>query len=132
MTMLAPHLLEQLVATLAEELAPRLALELAAQLPPPPASKTWSLLDLEQAAARLGRSPRWVRERAKRGDLPFVKLDGGALAFELDDLRAYASDRRVGDDKVEALAGRLQAVRDPASRNGSRDVDAVANRRVAP
>jgi excisionase family DNA binding protein len=101
--MLAPHLTEQLVAALAEELVPRLALELAAQLPPLPAAEPWHLLDLEQAAERLGRSTRWVRERAKRGDLPFVRLDGGRLAFELDDLREFARDRRI------PLARRLQA-----------------------
>jgi hypothetical protein len=102
-TMLAPHLTEQLVAALAEELAPRLALELAAQLPAPPAAEPWHLLDLEEAAARLGRSSRWVREKAKTGVLPHVRLDGGALAFELDDLREFARDRRI------PLAPRLQA-----------------------
>jgi hypothetical protein len=34
-TVLAPHLTDQLVAALAEELAPRLAADLAAQLPQP-------------------------------------------------------------------------------------------------
>ena len=103
MTLLAPHLTEQLVAALAEELAPRLAAELATQLPPPPAAEPWHLLDLEQAAHRLGRSPRWIREKAKTGLLPHVRLDGGRLAFELDDLREFARDRRI------PLAGRLQA-----------------------
>jgi predicted DNA-binding transcriptional regulator AlpA len=128
--MLAPHLTEQLVAALAEELAPRLALELAAYLPPPSAAEPWHLLDLEQAAECLGRSTRWVRERAKRGELPFVRLDGGALAFEQADLRAFAQARRVPAGEPEALAGRLQTGRNPASRNGSRPLDAVANRRV--
>ena len=113
MTILAPHLTEQLVAALAEELAPRLAAELAAQLPPPPAAEPWHLLDLEQAADRLGRSPRWVRERAKRGDLPFVRLDGGRLAFELDDLREFARERRI------PLAVRLQANGNGASHEAS-------------
>jgi len=101
-TVLAPHLTEQLVAALAEELAPLIAAELAAQLPPATA-EPWHLLDLEEAAQRLGRSPRWVRERAKTGVLPHVRLDGGALAFELDDLREFARDRRI------PLADRLQA-----------------------
>jgi excisionase family DNA binding protein len=61
------------------------------------------LLDLEEAAQRLGRSKRWVRERAKTGALPHVRLDGGALAFEVDDLREFARDRRI------PLAGRLQS-----------------------
>jgi hypothetical protein len=102
-TFLAPHLTEQLVAALAEELAPRLAAELAGQLPSSPVAEPWHLLDLQQAAERLGRSPRWVRERAKTGALPHVRLDGGRLAFELDDLREFARERRI------PLAARLQA-----------------------
>jgi hypothetical protein len=123
-TMLAPHLTEQLVAALAEELVPRLALELAAQLPPPPAAEPWHLLDLEQAAERLGRSTRWVRERAKRGDLPFVRLDGGRLAFELDDLREFARDRRI------PLAGRLQANGNGAPNAGSEIPHLPGNQKV--
>jgi excisionase family DNA binding protein len=102
-TVLAPHLTEQLVAALAEELAPLIAAELAAQVPQPATAEPWHLLDLEEAAQRLGRSKRWVRERAKTGDLPHVRLDGGALAFELDDLREFARERRI------PLAGRLQS-----------------------
>jgi hypothetical protein len=101
--MLAPHLTEQLVAALAEELAPRLAVELAEQFPQPATQEPWHLLDLEQAAERLGRSTRWVRERVKTGALAHVRLDGGRLAFELDDLREFARERRI------PLAGRLQA-----------------------
>jgi excisionase family DNA binding protein len=127
---LAPQLTEQLILALVEELAPCLAAELGAQLPQAPAAEPWHLLDVEDAAARLGRSTRWVRERAKRGELPFVRLDGGALAFEEADLRAFARARRVAVDEHEALAVRLQAGRDPASRNGSRERDAVDNRRV--
>jgi len=37
-----------------------------------------------------------VRERVKRGDLADVRLDGGALAFDVEDLRAFAAERRVG------------------------------------
>jgi predicted DNA-binding transcriptional regulator AlpA len=125
-TVLAPHLTEQLVAAFAEELAPLLAAELAAQLPQPATAEPWHLLNLEQAAERLGRSARWIRERAKRGDLPFVRLDGGALAFEEADLRAFAQARRIAAEEPEALAARLQAGRDPAARNGLGGPDAVA------
>jgi hypothetical protein len=38
---------------------------------------------------------------------PFVRLDGGALAFELADLQAFAAERRV-DASVGVLAVRLQ------------------------
>lgn len=70
----------------------------------------WRLLDVEQAAARFGRSTRWVRNRVKAGELPSVRLDGGALAFELaDDLQAFARARRVALEEPQALAARLQA-----------------------
>jgi hypothetical protein len=36
-----------------------------------------------------------VRERAKKGDLPYVRLDGGALAFELADVQNFACARRI-------------------------------------
>jgi hypothetical protein len=31
----------------------------------------------------------------KRGDLSYVRLDGGAFAFELEDVRAFARERRI-------------------------------------
>jgi excisionase family DNA binding protein len=64
------------------------------------------LLDVSEVAERLGRSTRWVRERAKRGDLPFVRLDGSALAFDLEDVRGFARARRIS---CSALAGSPEA-----------------------
>jgi Helix-turn-helix domain len=90
------QLLEQLVAALADELAPRVAAVVAEQLPMPNEADPWRLLTLEETARRLTRSTRWVRERAKRGDLACVKLDGGAYAFTVEDVRAFAEARRVG------------------------------------
>ena len=116
-------------AALLDLLADRVVERLRPLLERAPATNDpWRLLDVDEAAARLGRSTRWVRERAKRGDLPYVKLDGGALAFELDDLRAFAEARRVGD---RPLAGRLHVLGDPASGNGSRRRDQVSDRGVA-
>ena len=58
-----------------------------------------------EAADRLGCSTRWVRERVKRGDLADVRLDGGALAFDVEDLRAFAAERRVGgSNRLSELA----------------------------
>ena len=54
-----------------------------------------ALLNLEEAAARLGRSTRWVRQRAKEGELAHVRLDGGALAFRIEDLQAFAEERLI-------------------------------------
>jgi hypothetical protein len=71
------------------------------------AEAPWRLLNVEEAATCLGRSTRWVRERVRRGDLAHVRLDGGALAFDAGDLRAFANARRVGDSGTLAspLAG---------------------------
>ena len=60
---------------------------------------------MSEVAARLGRSTRWVRERA--GDLAFVRLDGGALAFDLEDVRCFARERRIA---CRPLAGTPEAV----------------------
>lgn len=104
------ELLEQLVDAIAGELAVRAGAGLAASAP----VEQWRLATLEEAAAMMTRSERWVRERVKRGDLPVIRLDGGALAFDVDDLRAFAAARRVGSVDVVAPAasgpGRLRAV----------------------
>jgi excisionase family DNA binding protein len=113
--------LDAFVGLVADAVAERLP---AASVPSIMPEDEWRLLDVDEAASRLGRSSRWVRERVKRGDLPYVRLDGGAFAFELDDLREFARSRRV------PLAGRLQAVPDTASRKGLRSPDQVADRRV--
>lgn len=78
-----------------DELASRVAERLHSE-PVPPAVEAWRLLDVQEAAARLGRSTRWVRERVRRGELARVRLDGGALAFDPDDLREFARERRIG------------------------------------
>lgn len=113
--------LEALVEALAVELAPRVAAELTSLKDGEhePVEEPWRLLNLEEAAARLGRSPRWVREQVKRGNLPRVRLDGAALAFDLDDLRAFAAARRIPAERVNPLAVRLQGNGDRAPGAGS-------------
>jgi hypothetical protein len=98
-------LLEQLVAVLADSLAPRLADELAPRIAAHLVTreaqaevKPWCLLTLDEAAARLGRSPRWLR--ARKEQIGYVRLDGGALAFRLEDLQAFATERIVGGPGV--------------------------------
>jgi excisionase family DNA binding protein len=113
---LPPEPLGQLLDLVVEQLAPRIAAELANGLPQvEPANEPWHLLNVEEVAARVGRSTRWVRERAKRGQLPFVRLDGGALAFELEDVQAFARARRVSAGEPLLRAGRLRDIRTPAS-----------------
>lgn len=124
------ELLDEFAARVADALAPKIAVALRDQLGPA-AADPWRLLDVEQAAARLGRSSRWLRGKAKSGAIPYVRLDGGALAFELDDLRAFAASRRVSAENVDLLAPRLHALGDPASRAGLRAADPVKGRTVA-
>jgi predicted DNA-binding transcriptional regulator AlpA len=82
---------------LAERIANRVVERLAgAEQPEEP--EAWKLLTLKEAAERLTRSPSWLRERARRGDIPQVRLDGGALAFRLEDIQAFAQARRAGGD----------------------------------
>jgi hypothetical protein len=90
------------------------------------ARESWRLWNLEETSSALGRSERWVRERAKSGELAFVKLDGGALAFLPADVEAFAEARRV----APVLARRLQTVADPSDLPGRRHADRVSNRRV--
>jgi hypothetical protein len=87
--------LSALLDELADELAERVCVRLAGQLPAAAAGEPWRLLTLAEAAGRLGRSTRWVRERVKTGELASVRLDGGAFAFLPDDLEAFAGSRRV-------------------------------------
>jgi hypothetical protein len=113
---LPPQLLEQLVAALADEVAERLGPELAASLAgmtTAAAAERWRLWPVDEVASRLGRSTRWVRERVRRGDLPHVRLDGGALAFDPDDVRAFAGGRRLPAEGPETLAACLQPSREP-------------------
>jgi excisionase family DNA binding protein len=117
---------ELLAVALAAQLAPLISLRGQADGP----EDDWRLLGLNEAAARLGRSTRWVRDRVKAGELPCVRLDGGAFAFELADLQAFAKARRVALEEPAALAARLQAAHEPASTQGSRNGHRVDDRRV--
>ena len=124
--------LEAVVRVFAAELAPLVAAALSEDDARPREAEPWHLLDVEETAARFGRSTRWVRDRLKAGELPYVRLDGGAFAFELDDLRAFARARRVALEEPIALAARLQAAHEPASGNGLRNGHRVGDRRVSP
>jgi len=99
------ELLAGLLDELAERVAGRVLAELAARPGLEAPSEQWRLLDVEEVAGRLGRSTRWVRERAKRGDLPWVRLDGGALAFDPDDVRAFVRERRIACSPLAGAPG---------------------------
>ncbi len=61
------------------------------------------LLDVDEAAQRLGLSPSTVYKRAQACKLPSVK-DGTRVLFRPADLDAYAAARRRSPEKVRALA----------------------------
>jgi excisionase family DNA binding protein len=84
-----------LPAELVDAIAERVATKLAGQLAAPGPTDDWRLWNLEETAARLGRSERTVREWTKDGRLPHVLLDGGAYAFNPEDVKAFARARRV-------------------------------------
>jgi predicted DNA-binding transcriptional regulator AlpA len=100
---MTPGALDRLLAELADEVAARVLASLE-QAPRSTSveAEPWHLLDVEETAARLGRSTRWIRDRAKAGELPWIRLDGGALAFDLEDVRAFAAARRVALDDLSA------------------------------
>jgi excisionase family DNA binding protein len=121
------------LALLVDEVVDRLTERLRPLLAPVPAEQSapWRLLTTEEAAARFGRSERWVRDRVKRGELAYVRLDGGALAFDEDDLRAFAQARRVSAEGGLALAGRLHPVCDAAAGEGLPDRHRLSKPRVS-
>lgn len=123
---LRPELLQEVVEAIADEVAARVAAQVAGVS----SGEQWRLYTLAEVVDMVGRSERWVRERVKRGELPHVKLDGGALAFDLADVRAFARARRVGRDAGEVLEGRLRMVGDPAAGAGSRGGRRAGDRRV--
>jgi hypothetical protein len=111
-------------AEFVEEIAAAVVDRLAAGVPAE-AAPEWRLLNVEEVADRLGQSTRWVRERVKRGELVRVRLDGGALAFLLEDVEAFARARRV-----DPLADRLQGSANGSGGAGSRSTRLVGDRRV--
>lgn len=84
-----------------EAVAARVAELVVEALPARSAEEPWRLLTVEAAAARLGRSTRWVRDR--KDAIGWVRLDGGALAFELEDVRRYARERRIACEPLAAV-----------------------------
>lgn len=89
--MLTNDVLDGLLDELADRVAERLA---SAPSPSPsPASEGWRLFSVGELAERMGRSTRWVHEAVKTRGLPYVRLDGGGKAFDLEDVRVWALTR---------------------------------------
>ena len=132
---LRPDLFDELVEGLADAIVERLSCSDGSRhgaMAENDQPGSWRLLDTAQAAALLTRSERWLRERAKRGDLPYVKLDGGPFAFDIDDLRAFVKARRVPLEEDETLAGHWQPPGKAAPQTGSPDHHRPSKPRVRP
>jgi excisionase family DNA binding protein len=61
------------------------------------------LLDVDQAAARLGLSSSTVYKKAHQFEIPSVKI-GGRVLFKPCDLDGYAEARRRSPERVRELA----------------------------
>lgn len=61
--------------------------------PAAPVSASEALLDVRQAAKRLGMSPSWVYRAIEDGRLPTVRL-GNRVRLRAEDLDAFVSERR--------------------------------------
>jgi predicted DNA-binding transcriptional regulator AlpA len=111
--------LDTLVELVAERVATRVLADIAAQAPASLAGESWRLLDVDEVADMLGRSPRQVHTYAKERGLPYVRLDGGALAFDPEDVKAWARARRVPAAEDDPLAERWHGGREAAPQAGS-------------
>lgn len=125
-------ILEQLA-----ELAPALRMELAgivreeiARADFSGGAEVWRLLSLDDVCERLGRSERQVREWVKTGELACIRLDAGALRFDIDDVQAFARGRRIGGPELPPLPGRCQVSGDRSDGAGSRGRRRASDRRV--
>ncbi len=88
--------LEPFLAGLVDAIAAEVAARLTDARPTTPAAELeWRLVDEATAAGLLGRSPRWLRERRKRGSISYVRLDGGRSMYRLEDLQAFADSKLV-------------------------------------
>ena len=64
---------------------------------PPPADGTGALLNLQEAARFLGKSPAWLRRKAAGGAFPCARRVGRSWRFPATDLGRYVGRmRQVG------------------------------------
>jgi len=64
------------------------------------------LVDVAEAARRLGLKPGTVYKKAERLELPSVKIGGGRVLFRPADLDAYVEARRRSPERVRELVSR--------------------------
>lgn len=130
---LPSEVVDEFAAQVAALLAPKVIVALGrVSLSSGSPTPAWALVGVDEVAAVLGRSKRWVHGAVKERGLPFIRLDGGALAFDLEDVRGWALDRRVPALDVDSLAGGLRAPRNPRVHRGSRVADLTGTQKVRP
>ena len=62
-------------------------------------------LDIEQAAAYIGQTVRWMRYRVAEKSITFYK-PGGLIRFRVDDLDAYMESVKVPAERKPPVRGR--------------------------
>jgi excisionase family DNA binding protein len=82
-----------LIETVAAEIASKVQEQVRASTPVH--GEPWRLLDVDEVATMLGRSRRTIHSFVRDRGLPTIRLDGGALAFDPDDVKQWAKARRV-------------------------------------
>ena len=116
---------DALITSIVDEIGAAVTAALRTELPVPGTSaEPWKLAHCERRIDGAGQVGQVGAERAKAGELPWVRLDGGPLAFLPDDVEAFARARRL----PKTHAGRRWPVGlDPAAEPRERK-DAAAAR----
>jgi excisionase family DNA binding protein len=76
------------------------------------------LLTAREVAGRLGVAPDTVLRWTRRGELPAVKLPGGAVRYREDELDAWLERRATGADTVSSPRDGPATLERPGPRPG--------------
>ena len=118
----AASLLNEFSDALAKVIADKVAAQLLEVIANVQQPQPWRLLSTTEAAAVLCRSRRWMLTAVKERGLPYVRLDGGGLAFDPEDLQSWARSRRI--PPVEPRATPCRGIAIPLSMTpGGRESD---------
>jgi excisionase family DNA binding protein len=83
---------------------------------------TARLLTARQVAEQLGVAPDTVLRWTRRGELPAVKLPGGAVRYREDGLDDWLEQRTTGADRFPTTQDGRAALRTPPARPGPQEV----------
>lgn len=79
------------------------------------------LLTARQVAEQLGVAPDTVLRWTRRGELPAVKMPGGAVRYREDELDAWLERRTVGADTVSSTTRWPGGAGTPPARPGPQE-----------